>query len=49
MIEYIDPDDEDNYKDADSEAYCFYDEPNDEPIWEPNESYTAPIYGSDTY
>ena len=54
MIDFIDPDNEDNYEDesgnySEAEAGYFYDEPSDEPIWEPNEYYTDPMYGSDTY
>ena len=41
----LDPSDEDNYEDSD----FHYEEPVDEPMWEPNEFYTDPMYGADTY
>ena len=49
MTDCLDPNDEDNDKDAYSEASYFYEEPSDEPMWEPNEYYTDPMYGSVTY
>jgi hypothetical protein len=47
MTDCLDPNDEDNYDNEYEE--CFYEEPSDEPMWEPNEYYTDPMYGSDTY
>ena len=43
----LDPADPDNYDSDDGE--WLYVEPSDEPLWEPNEFYTDPMYGEDTF
>lgn len=45
----LDPADEDNYEGDDHDEFQPYEEPSDEPMWEPNEFYTDPMYGSDTF